>query len=117
MIKRRAEGPPIASPDGAEVFEVIGLRPTGTREVSLALAVVKPGEATRRHRHGFNEVYVFIEGRGVVYVDGEEDEVVEGDCVLIPRGALHCVRNTGSSELKFWCICSPAFTEKETLVE
>jgi len=116
VIKRRAEGTPVKSPDGALVYEVLGLRPTGTGELSVALAVVKPGEATVKHRHDFTEVYLFVEGEGVVHVGEEAERVIEGDCVLIPRGEAHYVENVSRRELRFWCICTPSFTEEGTQV-
>lgn len=105
---------PARSPDGAEVYEVVGVRPTGTRDLSIALAIVRPGEATRRHVHDFTEAYIFIDGEGLMRLGEEEFEVKPGDCVLIPRGAPHSVEARGDRPLRFYCICAPAFTEEGT---
>ena len=114
-VKRKLrKGLRVKAPDGAEVIELIGIRPTNTYEVSLALATVKPGEATLSHHHDFVELYLVIEGKGEVYVDGEIFKVARGDCVLIPKGAVHYAVNNGNKELKFWCICTPSFTEEKT---
>jgi mannose-6-phosphate isomerase-like protein (cupin superfamily) len=78
-------------------------------EVSLARARVSPGVTTARHSLSVDERYLIEQGRGRVEVDGVETDVVAGDVVLIPRGAVQRIRNLGSEELVFLCICTPRF--------
>jgi mannose-6-phosphate isomerase-like protein (cupin superfamily) len=77
--------------------------------VSLARARVAPGVTTARHSLSVDERYLIERGRGRVEVDGVETEVASGDVVLIPRGATQRIRNLGSEELVFLCICTPRF--------
>jgi mannose-6-phosphate isomerase-like protein (cupin superfamily) len=77
--------------------------------VSLARARVAPGVTTARHSLSVDERYLIEQGRGKVEVNGVETDVAPGDVVLIPRGATQRIRNPGSEELVFLCICTPRF--------
>jgi mannose-6-phosphate isomerase-like protein (cupin superfamily) len=79
-------------------------------DVSLALARVAPGVTTRLHALlGIAERYVIRRGEGVVRVGGVEHRVGEGDRVLIPPGAPQRITNAGTTELEFYCVCTPRF--------
>ena len=63
------------------------------------------GQATRGHSHvGQEEVYFFVQGTGIMYVDNETLRVGPGDIVLIPDGAFHRVINDGEMNLVFNCV-------------
>ena len=78
---------------------------------SVARARVAPGTTTVWHRvRGTVERYVILEGTGRVEVgDALVDDVGPGDVVLIPANRRQRITNTGATELKFLCICSPRF--------
>jgi len=89
-------------------------------DVSIARATVAPGVTTLPHRlRGVDERYVILLGTGVVRI-GEtlEQSVRVGDIVLIPPGVSQQIRNSGDTDLVFYCICSPRFTPEcyESLV-
>ncbi|MFQ8735110.1 MAG: cupin domain-containing protein [Bilophila wadsworthia] len=48
------------------------------------------------HHHTQNEeVYLILEGKGMLYIDGEELPLKEGDCFRIdPQGNVACARRT-----------------------
>lgn len=51
-----------------------------------------PFKATSGHKHeGQEEVYIFIEGRGIMQLDDEKFDVRAGDTVLIKDGVFHRV--------------------------
>ena len=79
--------------------------------VSVARARVEPGVTTQLHAlEGIDERYLLTEGVGFVEVDGAAATPVEaGDLVFIPAGASQRITNTGSSDLVFYCICTPPF--------
>jgi mannose-6-phosphate isomerase-like protein (cupin superfamily) len=88
----------------------------GAREISFArvlqrargplrfidLSVLAPGADIGHHTHTDDneELYVVIEGRGLMSLDGEEFEVQPGDVILNRPGGSHGLRNTGHSELR-----------------
>ncbi len=76
---------------------------------SLAHAAVGPGEATLPHRLESAEVYVILEGRGLMRVGDERSEVGPGDAVVIPPGEVQSIVNTGQGGLAFLCIVDPAW--------
>ncbi len=79
--------------------------------VSLAVARVEPGTTTQLHAlAGVSECYVIRSGCGLMEVDGEAYQVACGDQVRIAAGAAQRITNTGSDDLEFYCVCTPAFT-------
>ena len=105
--------------DGSEIREWAGPVSMPARNQSLAEATVPVGGATTAHYHrATEELYLVIEGRGLLVIDGEERGVDVGDCALIPPGATHKLLNTGAGPLRVVCACSPAYSDADTcLVE
>ncbi|MGI9569653.1 MAG: cupin domain-containing protein [Desulfobulbia bacterium] len=51
----------------------------------------------------FEECIYVMSGRGMGFVNGEENPVEEGDTVLIEPGEWHYFRNVGNQPLKLLC--------------
>jgi mannose-6-phosphate isomerase-like protein (cupin superfamily) len=84
---------------------------------SIAHASVKPGERSQPHVLRGSEVYYILSGVGTMYVDHEQAEVAANSVVYVPPGANQHIRNTGSEDLIFLCIVSPAWrAEDETIL-
>jgi quercetin dioxygenase-like cupin family protein len=82
--------------------------------LTLGVAKLAPGDAVHEHRHEQSEVYLVLEGAGVVTVDGEAQEVGEGSAVLIPGNALHSCENTGDGELRVaYVLAADSFDDVE----
>ena len=110
-----AEVDAFTAADGSTIRELMHPGVQGNNNQSLAQAIVAPGNETRLHYHATSEELYFIQaGRGTMRLDGEEFEVAAGDTVLIPPGAHHSIRNSGSAALTFLCCCSPAYSDSET---
>ena len=77
---------------------------------SLAQAEVEPGGRTLPHRLTGAEVYIIVEGQGRMHVGDEQAEVVAGQTVYIPPGAVQHIENIGAGRLTFLCIVEPAWT-------
>jgi mannose-6-phosphate isomerase-like protein (cupin superfamily) len=80
---------------------------------SLARAIVRPGEKTKPHRLKSSEVYVILEGRGLMHVEREMAEVRPGQAVYIPPFHVQFVENTGEADLAFLCIVDPAWKPED----
>ncbi len=82
--------------------------------LSVARARVQPGITTHWHAvNGTVERYIVAEGKGRVEVgDLESEDVGAGDVVLIPAGVRQRITNTGSTDLVFYCVCTPPFEQK-----
>lgn len=101
--------------DGSLIRELMHPELHGNRAQSLAEAVVRPGRTTHLHRHRHSEeIYYILHGEGEMTVDGDSAVVCGGDAVLIPPGAWHRIRNTGTVDLVLLCCCSPAYRHADT---
>lgn len=90
------------------------------KNLVLSSTELYPGKETTGHFHnGQEEVYFFVEGKGVMWVNKKEFEVKAGDVVLIPDGAFHKVFNTASRKdkkakaLRFVCVFDGARGKKK----
>lgn len=72
-----------------------------TDTLCSGIAVLEPGGWLGLHRHAPAEVYQVLSGVGVVTLDGEEHDVLDGSAVFIPGGHEHGIRNVGHSDLSF----------------
>jgi mannose-6-phosphate isomerase-like protein (cupin superfamily) len=68
----------------------------------IDLSVLAPGADIGRHTHTDDneELYVVVEGRGLMSLDGAEFEVQPGDVILNRPGGSHGLRNLGDTELR-----------------
>jgi mannose-6-phosphate isomerase-like protein (cupin superfamily) len=75
---------------------------TPTAEVSAGVCELQPGGQLKLHRHPTLEVYYFLEGEGLVTLQGRNVPVRAGTTLSIPGDAPHGIRNTGSTVLKLF---------------
>ena len=77
-------------------------REPGQLVTFVDLTVVPPGVSVGRHTHGPDdeELYVVVEGTGVVELDGVTVLVGPGDVVVNPPGGTHALRATGDVPLR-----------------
>jgi len=75
----------------------------------LVLMNLKPKEEIGMEVHSdVDQFFRFEAGTGKVIIDGAEQEVKDGDAVIVPSGAQHNVVNTSETEaLKLYTIYSP----------
>ena len=57
--------------------------------LELGVYVLVAPEPDRQQPHDDDEVYVVLEGRGTLDVEGERYDLTEGDSVFVPAGANH----------------------------
>ncbi|MEO7850677.1 MAG: cupin domain-containing protein [Rubrivivax sp.] len=83
---------------------------TGTAAVKLGLGfdILEPGKRGCPYHlhHAQEEMFIVLEGRGTLRVDGEMLEVTAGDVVFIPAGPdyPHQFINTSDSPMKYLSI-------------
>jgi len=71
------------------------------REAVIARAEIAPGKSSGRHTHPGEEISYVMEGEGEILVEGRAPlKVKAGDGFVIPNGAPHDARNTGTVPLK-----------------
>jgi mannose-6-phosphate isomerase-like protein (cupin superfamily) len=77
-------------------------RAPGELVTFVDLTLLPPGTSVGRHTHGPDdeELYVVVDGEGVVELDGMELAVGPGDVVVNPPGGTHALRATGDRPLR-----------------
>lgn len=81
--------------------------------VSIARARVEPGMQTELHTLDVAERYVILQGTGLMTIGRQAPfPVREGDSPVIPAGIPQRIKNTGTADLVFLCICTPRFSPK-----
>jgi mannose-6-phosphate isomerase-like protein (cupin superfamily) len=85
----------------AEPFDIAGVKERlaagmggyeivhGSPGLEIGVYVLVAPEPDRQSPHAHDEVYIVLEGRGTLEVEGEEVELHEGHAVFVPAGAEH----------------------------
>ena len=72
--------------------------------ITMQMWELDPGVSEGSHTHegdeSLEEIYYFLRGEGVMWVDGHNVPIAAGDAVLVPPGVDHGFRNTGTKPLK-----------------
>jgi mannose-6-phosphate isomerase-like protein (cupin superfamily) len=71
--------------EGSGGYEIVHASPG----LELGVYVLVAPEPDRQQPHEDDEVYVVLEGSGVLEVEGEQVELREGHAVFVPAGAEH----------------------------
>jgi quercetin dioxygenase-like cupin family protein len=100
---------------GAPVRRLIHPRTVGSDRLGVSICDMPPGARVRRHRHGYEEAYFVIAGRGRMYLEGEAGEIdlVPGLLVYVAPGRIHGQVNDGDQPLQILCSLSPPPVEGE----
>jgi len=108
---------PFITKDGSEIRELLAYRNSVIKNQSLAEARLPVGGATDRHYHPkTEEIYYITHGVGTMEIDGEQQDVNEGDAIAIPPGKPHKIWNTGEVVLRFLCCCAPCYEHDDTVI-
>jgi mannose-6-phosphate isomerase-like protein (cupin superfamily) len=115
---RREELEPYVTRDGSTIREWAGPGyAADAQALSLAEATVAPGATTIEHLHRHSEeLYLVTAGSGLLRVGDEERAVMAGDCVAIPPGTPHRLRNDGEVDLVVVCACAPPYSHEDTVL-
>jgi mannose-6-phosphate isomerase-like protein (cupin superfamily) len=92
---------------------LLGATPeVGCASVTQFVGLVPPGRAPD-HFHTYDEVIYVLEGSGFLEIDGEQAPLRAGSCVHLPARLVHCLANTGNSELRLLGVFRPAGSPAE----
>ena len=92
---------------------VLGATPeVGCASVTQFVGLVPPGRAPD-HFHTYDEVITILEGEGVFHTEGQETPLGPGSVVYLPARKVHCLENTGESELRLLGVFRPAGSPAE----
>jgi mannose-6-phosphate isomerase-like protein (cupin superfamily) len=72
------------------------------KNLTLSMTVLNPLKETRGHEHKkIDEVYICLEGKGIIQIDKEKFPFKKNDIITIDQGSFHKVINTQNQKLKF----------------
>ena len=92
---------------------LLGVTPEqGCAAVTQFIGLVPPGRAPD-HFHTYDEVIYVLEGEGTLFIGGEEAQLRAGSCVHLPARLVHCLANTGASDLRLLGVFRPAGSPAE----
>lgn len=77
---------------------------------------LKPGEALRRHITPTEVFFYVLEGRGIVEVGDEKQEVGPDTLIESPSGIPHCWYNEGDEDLRVLVVKAPRPTASTQLL-
>ena len=112
---RYADAEAFLTKDGSIIRELMHPAVHGNANQSFAEAIVAAGRHTQLHRHHRSEeIYHVSAGEGRMVLGQETFAIRPGDTICIPPGMPHRVENTGESELRILCCCSPPYSDDDT---
>jgi len=79
-----------------------------SKNVSMTIGGLLPGQVTNRHRHTYETVLYVLEGSGYTEIEGQKVEWQKGDAVYIPSWAWHRHQNLSDSEAAKYIACENA---------
>jgi mannose-6-phosphate isomerase-like protein (cupin superfamily) len=78
------------------------------KNLQLVLMAIEPGDEIGDEVHSEHDQFFRIEkGKGEVWVDGRKTEIESDFAILVPAGARHNIKNTGSEPLKLYTVYGP----------
>jgi quercetin dioxygenase-like cupin family protein len=92
---------------------LLGATPeVGCNSATQFVGLIPPGRAPD-HFHTYDEVIYVLEGEGELAIGNERAPLRPGSCVHLPRTLVHCLANTGDSELRVLGVFRPAGSPAE----
>jgi len=76
---------------------------------------IPAGRNNERHKHAHETVFYIIEGHGQVIIDDRSIPVQKGDCVFVPRWAVHQSQNKSTGEMVILAVTDFHLTGKAFL--
>jgi quercetin dioxygenase-like cupin family protein len=100
-------GPMYCGPGDRVSFLVTGAESHGG--CFIVEGVAAPGGGPMPHIHHFeDETFYILEGTATFQAGGQTIYAKRGDCIHIPRGTVHSLRNEGQAPARALIIISPA---------
>ncbi len=84
---------------------------------SIAYATIAPGKSSLPHTLTGSETYIFTAGQGMITVNDTTQKVEPGVVVFVPENARQSVENQGDTNLCFYCMVAPAWTEESEKID
>jgi oxalate decarboxylase/phosphoglucose isomerase-like protein (cupin superfamily) len=114
VSERPREGADITFNGDFTWFSLLDSKITPTHGLTVGIAELKPGDASRAHWHSHPELYYFLSGHGTMEIDHKPYAVGPGTTVYVPGDALHTVKNdTGETMKILYAFAANSLSEVE----
>ena len=97
----------ISETTGDRWYKVLLDHRVGRSQVTQFVGAIPPGRAPD-HYHEYEEVLCILQGRGRMWAGDKSTPIERGSCIYLPRRQMHCVENTGDSELRLLGVFHPS---------
>ena len=94
------------NPHGIDAREIYS-----TKHAQVVHILLKPGEALKRHITPVDVFFYVLEGRGIVEIGDEQQEVGPDTLIESPAKIVHCWYNKGNEILRILVVKTPRPTE------
>src|SRR5438309_10729853 len=114
-VLKKETAPRYVRPEGITSYLLASPRTSSADHLTTTLAVIQPGGEQRIHSHRPEQVYFILEGRGLMTVGRETQRVGPGDCIFIPSGHPHGLKNDGDVTLRYFSAAASAYEPTATV--
>ena len=108
-ILKKETAPRYVRPEGITSYLLASPRTSSAEHLTTTLAVIQPGGEQRIHSNRPEQVYFILEGTGLMTVGDETQHVGPGDCIFIPSGKPHGLKNEGATTLRYFSAAASAY--------
>jgi quercetin dioxygenase-like cupin family protein len=84
----------------------------GCNSATQFVGLIPKGRAPE-HFHRYDEVIYVLDGEGMLEIDGERAPIRAGSSIHLPRTLVHCLANTGDTEMRVLGVFRPAGSPAE----
>ncbi|MTI46433.1 cupin domain-containing protein [Sporosalibacterium faouarense] len=103
--KRNVNGTKLESPEVKNALMKVLISPKeGWEGHVMRIIELEEGGYSPRHTHPWPHINYIISGKGILHLDGEDNELEAGSFAYVPAGKLHQFKNNGSEKFEFICI-------------
>ena len=109
MILKKQRAPRYIRKEGITSYLLASPRTCDAKQLTTSLVEIKPGGEQRLHSHVPEQIYYILEGNGLMSVGDNTAHVERDDCIYIPSGAPHGLKNDGTMLLRYFSAAVPSF--------
>jgi len=93
-------------------FRIVADPGCGLRSATHFVGYI-PTKRAPDHFHTYDEVIYVLDGEGVLEIGGRQAPIRTGTCIHLPRTLVHCLANTGESDMRVLGVFTPAGSPAE----
>jgi len=112
-ILKKETAPRYMREEGISSYLLASPRTSDAEYLTTSVVEIRPDGEQRIHSHTPEQIYYILEGSGIMTVADETAQVGPGDCIFIPSGAPHGLKNDGKVLLRYFSAAAPSFDREQ----